>query len=509
MAISDAVSSSVVSKVTGYKIGKLAQNSTQNLPMRIAIIGQANTANQAELSTDATEITTAKQAGLLYGFGSEIYHVMRILRPLSGTGVSGIPTFVYAVEEAGGATSRIMTIETLGTATANATHTIVIAGRENVDGQAYNFAVNVGDTSADISARIEDTINAVLGSPVTATSSDYEATIETKWKGETAGDFSVSINTNGKDAGLTYGINETQAASGVPDISGALDQFGNIWNTIVINCLGANSTVLDALEAFNGIPDPTTPTGRYSATLMKPFLALFGSTLNNPTSITDLRKAEVTNVLCPAPNSEAFSFEAAANAGVLLAVQAQDTPHTDIAGKSYPDMPIPTDGNIGDMALYVNRDSFVKKGASTVEFFNEKYRVCDFVTTYHPDGEIPPQFRYVRSLIQDLNVFYGYFLLEQQRVVDKVIAADDANISVSGVIKPKVWKQIISDYFVDLESRALISDAAFSKASLQVGISTSNPDRLETSFEYKRSSFGRISSTNAAAGFNLGTNQTA
>jgi hypothetical protein len=239
---------------------------------------------------------------------------------------------------------------------------------------------------------------------------------------------------------------------------------------------------------------------------MKPFFALFGSTIDNPTTITDTRKAEVTNVLCPAPLSEAFSFEAAANGATLLAVQAQNNPHMDISGQYYPDMPIPVDGNIGSMATYSFRDAFVKKGASTVELFNEKYKVCDFVTTYHPDGEVIPQFRYVRSLVQDLNIFYGYYLLEQQYVVDKVIANNDAVVSVTGVIKPKDWKQILSVYFDGLERRAIIVDSEYSKETLQVGISESNPDRLETAIKYKRSSFGRISSTNAEAGFNIGTN---
>lgn len=509
MAISDAVNLSLVSKVTGYKIGRLAQNVTQNLPMRIAIIGEANTANQLTLDTNATEITSAKQAGLLYGFGSPIYHVMRILRPVSGEGVSGIPTVVYAQAEPGGAAARIIEIASLGTATANATHTVVISGRDQIDGQAYNYNVEVGDTSAEISLKIENAINAVLGSPVLATSTAYEATLTSKWKGDTANELVVTVETNGNDAGLTYTVTGTQAASGTPSIAGALNQFGEIWNTIVINCYGDNSKVLDALEAFNGVPDPDAPTGRFSSTIMKPFFALFGSTEDDPTSITDSRKAEVTNVLCPAPQSSGFGFEAAANAGLLLAVQAQNTPHTDISGKSYPDMPVPTNGDIGSMSAYVNRDAFVKKGASTVEFANDKYRVCDFVTTYHPDGEIPVQFRYVRNLVIDLNVFYGYYLLEQLNVVDKVIAGDDAIVSVTGVIKPKSWKQILSSYFNELEQRALITDNAFSKESLVVGISTSNPDRLETSFRYKRSSFGRISSTTAEAGFNLGTNQTA
>jgi hypothetical protein len=43
------------------------------------------------------------------------------------------------------------------------------------------------------------------------------------------------------------------------------------------------------------------------------------------------------------------------------------------------------------------------------------------------------------------------------------------------------------------------------KDSIEVAISTTNPDRLETFFRYKRSGVARISSTVAEAGFNFGT----
>ena len=41
----------------------------------------------------------------------------------------------------------------------------------------------------------------------------------------------------------------------------------------------------------------------------------------------------------------------------------------------------------------------------------------------------------------------------------------------------------------------------FSKDSLQVQISTINPDRFETTFKYKRTGIARIESTDATAGF--------
>jgi phage tail sheath gpL-like len=141
----------------------------------------------------------------------------------------------------------------------------------------------------------------------------------------------------------------------------------------------------------------------------------------------------------------------------------------------------------------------------TVDLVAGKYQVQDFVTTYHPEGEIPPQFRYCRNLMLDFNVRYGYYLLEQINVVDHVIANDTDIVTADKVIKPKQWKQILFNYFQDLVSRGLVVDASFSQQSLTVQLSTVNPDRLETFFRYKRSGIARIASTTAEAGFNFGT----
>ena len=83
--MSNAVGTERISKVVGYKIKKGdSRESTPNLPQRVVIIGEANTANQPSLDTTQKDITTTQKAGQLYGFGSPIYQVMRILRPVTG-----------------------------------------------------------------------------------------------------------------------------------------------------------------------------------------------------------------------------------------------------------------------------------------------------------------------------------------------------------------------------------------------------------------------------------------
>jgi len=498
---STAVSLEYISRILGYQIKKGDfRVVSPNLPMRIAIFGEANEANQVDLSTSPLEITSAKQAGEVYGYGSPIHMMMRILRPVGSDGVGGIPTVVYPQAKAVGATQRVLEVEPSGVATGNGTHTLKIAGRTGVDGLFYDINIEAGDTAADITQKMEDVINAVLGSPVIASSDDYSTTLTTKWAGLSANGISVEVDTNGNDLGITYAVNATQAGSGTPSVQASLDLFLNNWNTLIINGYGTVTSVMNTFENFNGIADP--PTGRYGPVIFKPFIAITGSVEDDPSSYTDSRKDQMTIAIAPAPGSAGLHFEAAANVCRIQAICAQNTPQLDIGGTSYPDMPTPD--SIGSMGVYTNRNAILKKGCSTVDLVSGRYQMQDFVTTYHPVGEEPPQFRYCRNIILDWNVYYGYYLKELVNVVDHVIARDEDNVTANKVLKPKNWKQVLFTYADELTSRALIVDPDFMKNSIEVGLSSVNPDRLETFFRYKRSGTVRVASTDAEAGFNFG-----
>ncbi|PXX26278.1 phage tail sheath gpL-like [Thalassospira sp. 11-3] len=504
-AISTAVGTERKSRTSGYKIKKgFFDNDPANLPQIIAVFGEANTANQSGLSTVKKEITSAKEAAELYGYGSPLHQMFRILRPVSGDGVGGIPTIAFPQAEAGGATATAHEWTVTGTATANATHTIVIAGRGSLDFLKYSFAIVKGDTATVIAGKIKDAINGVLGSPVTAANVAGVLTITTKWKGVTSANLKSTIDLGTNAAGVSYSKTATTDGAGAADLSGALAQMGDVWYTVVVNPYGA--AAFDDLEAFNGRPDADNPTGRYEGSVFKPFMAFFGSVLDDKDDIVAItndsaRIEEVTNVLCPAPKSEGFPWEAAANAARLFARTMQDTPHLDINNMAYPDMPVPSNGIIGDMADYNNRDLLVKNGASTVVLENDSYKVQDFVTTYHPEGENPLQYAYARNLNLDWNVSDNYRTLEKLFVKDHVLIRDGQVTDVAKAIKPIEWKGIVQDLFVDLAVKALINDPDFSKESLRVEIDGTNPDRFNTFFRYKRTGIARIESTDVEAGF--------
>lgn len=505
-----AVTLDRISRVVGYLLTKgNFQVISPNLPQRIAIFGEANDANQAGLSLSPQIITSSQQAASIYGDGSPIHIQARILLPVNGgDGVGGIPVVVYPQAKAAGAKSKIITVQPVGVATANVTHYLVVAGREVVDSQFYAINIVVGDTTNTIIPKIMDAINKVYGCPLTANGDSYEAILTSNWSGLTADGLSVSVDTNNNAAGISYSIASPQAGSGTPDISGALAQFGQEWLTIVCNSYGTVPAIMTALEQFNGVPAPSNtqpPTGRYSGIIMKPFVAITGTVADDPSSITDTRLNDVTITLAPAPQSKGLAMEAAANMCLLYAVQAQNSVNLDVAGEFYPDMPVPPAGTILAMADYNTRDAMVKKGCSTVNIVAGQYQVQDFVTTYHPVGENPPQYRYVRNLNIDFNVRYSYYLLEQLYVVGHSIAGDSDIVTADGVIQPKTWKAEVDELASQLVLRGITVDAKFMQDGIIVNIGTTNPDRLETFFPYKRSGYARISSTTAQAGFNFGT----
>lgn len=504
-----AVSVTAASRVVGYQLDTADFNpSSPNLPQLVAILAEANDDNQASLNTSGVQITSAQQAGNLYGFGSPIYLIARILFPLNGgSNVSGIPVWVYAQAKAGGATSKIITVTPQGTANNNGTHTIMISGRDGLDGEFYDININAGDTTPQITAKMEDAVNSIIGAPCKASGSPYDCAFTSKWSGLSANELYITVDTGNDDLGIIYYYNNNQNGSGTPSIAPALAQFGNSWVTQVISGYGIDNQTQTstAFEQYNGVPDPNNPTGRFQGIIFKPLVALTGSLLDDPSALTDSRSDQLTVAICPAPNSNGFNFEAAANMCAIWASIALNTPQLDVCGNAYPDMPTVDITAFGSMGVYANRDAMVKKGCSTVDLVGGVYQVQDFVTTYHPVGETPPQFRYVRNLNVDNNVRYGYYLLEQTHVVDHVIANDTDTVNAANVIKPKQWKGLLAIYGADLADRALLTDVPFFTKSIVVTLDTTNPDRLDTRFSYKRTGVARISATTATAGFNFGT----
>ena len=155
MTISTAVSLDRLSRVVGYKIKKGNFGGiTQNLPQRIAILGEANTANQGTINETPFSFLLSQDVGNKYGYGSPLHLMARILRPISGNVLGGIETIIYPQLE-GVATAGVYTlgVTVATTVTANVTHKLYINGRSNLDGVSYDLNLAIGDTQADVTQK--------------------------------------------------------------------------------------------------------------------------------------------------------------------------------------------------------------------------------------------------------------------------------------------------------------------------------------------------------------------
>ena len=501
MSISTAIDPTRVSSVLGYELGKGTEGVTGDyLPQRIAIIAEANTANQSGLKTKL-DFVSADEVAVECGYGSTAHLAAKRLRG-NTLDVGGVQTVVFPLPENVAAVAQVFSVTVTGTASKSATQYIIIAGTY------YSFTVLPTDDGDAILGKIKDAINAVVDSPVIAGAVATSALpITSKWKGLTSND--IVIEFAGEDVALTFAAAETVAGSGEVLPAAALALFGSEWNTIVVNCLGSTSTVLNDYELFNG--NSTDKTGRYNSEDWKPFIAITGTVKNvytDLTAITTARKDEQTNVVMPAPQSLSLPLEIAAVTAAIYATRVQRDPKADILDVKLTGITAPQDLSIGNMDVYNYRDVIVKAGCCTVILKSGSFYVKDFVTTYHPDGEDPPQFRYVRNLAGiDFNAAYRILSLDETFIKGKTILPDSSTSTDSEVIKPKDGKSImVNKLIIPFADSGIFADAAYSIEKMQVEIDSVNPDRFNVKIPYKRSGFARIISTTVVANFYLGGN---
>lgn len=513
--MSNAIDQGAVARTVGYALGfKDFSEALRNLPQRITIFSVIQESKQGAFTDWNIRHTMSSVQEVLDLFGiCPAYYCMRILKPINGGGIGSIPIDIFPIQETTGS-EAIGTLTITGTADKTVVHTVVLNGRKFIDSQSAQYTVEATDTPTDVAAKVIAAVNGLLSSSVTAAAGGAgEVDFTSKWQTLTANEISLTIDIGTDDADLTYVLPTFASGAGVFDISTALANIGEVWTTGIINTF--DNTLFDVFANFNGVPDPDTGgTGRWNAKTVKPLIACLGTKVSVEATLLALaagREDDLTNCLATAPNTQGFTFEAAANMlGAFMQVM-HNKPHSTAADVYYPDMPGPVDDNIGVMKDYDIRDNLVKGGVSTVSYDESLgYRIEDFITFRRPvsQAEQAKDWRYCRDIVGiDFNVIYQYRLTEETYLFARTIVNDedvvDSDVS-EDVIKPKDWKAVVFDLFEKLGKKALITDVSFAENSLQVDISDVNPKRFETTFNYKRTSTVRISSTTAYAGFNFG-----
>lgn len=497
MALSTAVDLSAVARVVGIKTEfvNLRGGNVVNLPQRIAVFAQGNSA--ATYSSDKFRVTSATQAAARYGFGSPIHLAVRQLLPANGDGVGTIPVTVYPLVDGPAAVTAAGDITPSGPVTKAGAARVII---NNIPSQA--FAINVGDTVATLVTAITAAINATLDMPVIATDAtpgtSTEVGIAAKWAGPTGNDLVIEIE-GGEDTGATFAITQPTGGAINPDVDGAIAQIGNVWETMVLNCLNIADTAI--LNKFQ-----TEGDGRWGALVRKPFICFTGNTeadVATAITVSDARKLDRINAQLVSPGSLDLPFVVAARQLARIAPLAQNNPPHDYGSRTADGL---TPGSDAEQWNYIQRDQAVKGGSATIEVKDGVVTLSDIVTFYHPSGDPTPAYRYVVDIVKITNILFNLDLTFANPAWDGApLIPDDQATTNRTAKKPKMAVAAVCSLIDQLALGAFISDPEFAKANTLAAINDQNPKRLDVTSTMKISGNTNIISVDFNWGFFFGT----
>lgn len=497
MAISSAVDASAVARVVGIKTAfkDLRGGSILFLPQRIAVVGQGNSA--AVYDTTKRQVTSATEAASLYGFGSPIHLATRQLFPVNGDGVGTIPVTIYPLEDDASGVAAVGDITPAGSQTEAASYVVRV---NNIDSE--EFVINVGDTVADIIGKIVTAVNAVLEMPVIAAkdseTTPTKANLTAKWAGESGNDLYIEV-VGSTTAGTTFATTQPTGGLVNPSVQPALDQVGDVWETMVLNCLDvADETALDAYSTFGE--------GRWGALTRKPLVVFSGNTATTvtaATAISDTRKTDRTNAQLVAPGSNDLPWLVAARQLARIARVANNNPPQDYGSQDATGL---TPGTDGEQWTYPQRDEAVKKGSSTIEVKDSVVNISDVVTFYHPTGDPIPAYRYVVDIVKLQNIIFNLNLIFATKQWDGApLIPDDQPTVNRAAKKPRMAVAAVSAMIDSLGLNAIISAPEAAKEKTVAAINDQNPKRLDVTTTVQLSGNTNIISVDLNFGFYFGT----
>lgn len=491
------VTASAVARVVGIDthFKNLRGSTAQSLPQQIGILAQGTTA-AAGYSLLPRRITSAAEAAAVYGFGSPIHLAALELFPPVGGGVGSIPVTVFPLNDDVSGVAATGTVTPAGAAPATATFYARISGI-----LSSPIAVASGASVAVQVASFVAAINAILQMPVLAVNNTTNVTLNAKWKGATGNEIKVEIldaNLNPALGSLFTVVNPATGATD-PAVTTALAGIGGDWITLLINSFhGTNTTVLDAIQVKGE--------ARWDQQVRRPFVAICGNdeaVLATATGTTSTRKTDRVNCQVVSPGSVHLPVQIAAAQVREIAKVADDNPPTDYGSRPVTTLIPGPDSVQWD---YATRDAAVKAGCSTVRTRNGVVTISDVVTMYHPDGEIPPAYRYVVDIIKLMQIYYNVDLEFSQPEWDGAPLIPDGQPTVNpNARRPSSAKAALNRIIDGLALAAVISDPTTSKKSTTANINGGNPKRLDVSTTVLLSGNTNIISIDLNFGFFFGT----
>jgi phage tail sheath gpL-like len=487
------IEASAVARVTGIttEFINLRVESVLFLPQRIAVFAQG--ASASTYSTDKVEVESGAQIGALFGWGSPAHLIADALKPANGSGVGSIPVTLYPLEDGYEAVTAEGSITPSGSQTKAATYYVRAGGVLSAP-----FVVDPDtDSVAEICDAIVDAVNAVPKMPIIATGNATDVVVAPKWAGP-SGDL-VVVEVIGDALGVTYTIVQPTGGLVVPDITAALAQMGNVWETMLLNAEDiAETTLLDEFQ--------TEGETRWGELVRKPFVCFTGNTIAaqaSATAVSDARPTDRINAQLVAPGSPTLPCVVAARQLVQIARVANNNPPVDYGSRAVSGV-IP--GTDAEQWNYSVRDLAVKNGSSTIEVRDGLVHVADVVTFYHPTGEEPPAYRYVVDIVKLQNIIFNVDLIFATAEWDGApLVPDNQAVTNPAARKPKSAKSEVAALMDALGLAAIISDPTGAKKTITAEIDSGNPKRLNVSGTFPLSGNANIKDFTLRWGFFFGT----
>lgn len=466
MGISSAVPNSDRARAVGISVspGDNVNDQIVFLPQRVAVLAQG--ADNITYSSLKQTYTNSSAVGAAYGYGTPAHLIAKQLLPDNRDGINAIPMTIYPLQAAPSATPSTGSLTPTGTQSGTASYRVLI---NDIPSEA--FVIEDGELGTALEDRVAQAINAVLDMPVIATAGADVITLVSKWSGSSANGVKISVD--GPANGIVWAIVQPTGGTINPDITPALNQFGNVWESMVLNSMEiSDEDTLDRLQTFG--------LGRWVSLNRKPFVAFTGNTIADvtaATAVSSTRRDDYINCQLPCPGSPDLPFVVAARQLARIVVMANSDPAHDYGSLQATGL---TPGADSEQWDYIARDAALKRGSSSIESRDGVVHIKDVITFYNPVGNTDPEYRYVCDIVKLQNVLYNLDRRFDTPEWDGAPLLPDGDFTTSRTAKfPSTARLDAGDVVRQLGLAAILADVAETKRNIQASINDQNPKRLD------------------------------
>lgn len=456
------------------------------LQSKVAVIAQGSAA--ATYSTDKVIVTSHAQAGQLVGYGSPAHLSVRELLPDDGDNAEGAVITLYPLPNEATGVAAAGAVTPLGTQTVSDQYVIRAGGIES-----NPFTAIKDETPTEVIAKAIIAVNGNLNMPVIATDGTTEITLTAKHKGLTGNDIKLELL--GVSQGIVFTITDMTGGLVDPDVSVATSQFGNVWETMIVNALGESS--VDDLQLFGD--------GRWGKLVKKPPVSFYGSVetdLNTLVAYGNGRRDDRINSIIVCPGSTSAPWLIAAKSASRVAKQANIDPASEYRTETLNTI---INGSDGVQFDYDERDILYKAGISTTVIENGVIELDNTLTHFHPENDPNPKYGKVIYIIKLQQILHNLNILFNNPAYKKAPLISDGDVSTNvNSRKPNDLVAALNVLTDSLADAAILSDRAFTKKNTVVTINSQNPNRVDPVYPVKLSGNIDINSIDLLFGFYLG-----